>query len=131
MIADYEPDPYAEGAFEELFTEAEAKAFVAYLNRHPGVTTMERYDLPLPKNTAGFGANPVGGTVGNIGPFGVDDHGLPIEVFGYYDTKECEFDASLPDADPTSAARYIGVLGGDRLMLMAASSPGIGRPTNP
>ena len=104
VIADYEPDPdsgpYAEGAVEELFTAAEAKAFVEYLNRYPegSNTTAERYDLPMPKNMAGFGANPVGGAVGNIGPFDVDDHGLPIKIFGYYDLEECEFDATLPDA---------------------------------
>jgi hypothetical protein len=67
VIENYDPGDdmgFAEGAIDEMFTEAEAVALKAYLDREhggAGVTTVKEAQLPLSPNTMGVGAIPVGG----------------------------------------------------------------------
>jgi hypothetical protein len=108
LIAGYdraENDPYSEGAIDELFSAAEAEAFVDWLKDNRGATgedtTVDEAALPISRNLMGFGAIPVGGAqdflcmdevAGNpaASPLG-------FTVLGYYDLRAYEpIDKSVP-----------------------------------
>ena len=91
LIENYDPGDdmgYAEGAIDEMFTEAEAVALKAYLDREHGgavVTTIKEGRLPLPANNMGVGAIPVGGgddfyMLNRARP----QYDLPFKVWGYF-----------------------------------------------
>jgi hypothetical protein len=93
LIENYEPgNVYAEGAIDEMFTEDEALLLKEYLDRTytgAGVTVIEEQPLPIPNNTMGCGAIPVGD--GN--DFHMLDrnpeYSLPFKVWGYFDLRGC------------------------------------------
>lgn len=115
LIRDYDPKglAYAEGAIDELFTEAEAIALKAYLDREhgeAGITTIEEIALPISNNMAGYRANDVGGGGTDFYPLYEDEpYDLPFKASAYYDLRECEWIgvrkliADLQNRDATSS----------------------------
>ena len=95
---------YAEGAIGELFTEAEVGALVAYLDREhgsEGVTTIEEVSLPIPNNTFGVGALPIGGGRNYYRLDQEPQYDLAFEVRGFFDLLVCELsDGSGPYRHP-------------------------------
>jgi hypothetical protein len=81
---------YAESAIDGYFTEAEAIALKAYLDRehgHEGVTTIKEMELPIPSNTMGVAAIPVGGGTDFLMLHREPAFDLPFEVEGYFDLR--------------------------------------------
>jgi hypothetical protein len=89
VITDYDPnDMLPEGAVEELFTEAEAKAFCEFLNAHRDYTNTEikpYSKFPISNSMMGLGATPMGGGIDNLMTGDAPDYNLPFKVYGYYD----------------------------------------------
>jgi hypothetical protein len=78
---------YAEDAIEEMFTETEATALKAYLDREhgdEGVTTIKEAKLPIGNNTMGVGAIAVGGGDDFYMLHKEPEYDLPFKAEGYY-----------------------------------------------
>jgi hypothetical protein len=82
----YDPsDAYSIGLIEEAFTADEALQFAAYLKKyHESDVKIEPAQLPVPKNTFGVGAIPVGGTTGIHMLSSEEGYSLPFKVWGFY-----------------------------------------------
>ena len=94
LITDYDPAApiagYPEAAIDGFFTEAEAVALKAYLDRehgHEGVTTIKEIQLPIPNNTLGVSAIPVGGGTDFLMLYKEPAYDLEFQVEGYYDLR--------------------------------------------
>jgi hypothetical protein len=104
VIADYDAAAvyhrHSEEAVEELFTKDEADTFVAWAraNRNGGDTMIREYALPVQNNIMPLGAIPVGGPQNFLMIDRSPDYNLPFKAWGYYDTRNCEFDAGSPGA---------------------------------
>lgn len=95
MIENYDPKSafMAEGAIDELFTEAQATALKWYLDRVQGsmcVTTIDETRLPIPRDMWEIGALPVGGTDHFLMLFKQEAYDLPFKVAGYFNLAGCE-----------------------------------------
>jgi hypothetical protein len=108
LIEDYDPTDsmacYAEGCIDELFTEDEALKLKEYLDRvngKEGPTTIEEVRLPIPNNTMGTGAIPVGGGQDFLEIYRRREYSLPFKVAGYFDLRGCE---RLDEPDATITA---------------------------
>jgi hypothetical protein len=87
---------YAEGAVDELFGHAEAEAFVEWLKSNDfftdGTTKIVEAALPIPENTCGLCAIPLGGSqecleiVATAKRRGIP-WGLGVHVSGYFDLR--------------------------------------------
>lgn len=117
LIADYAEleeghRRFAEGAVDEMFTEDEARAVLAWLKEHRrGVHVIEPTPMPIKGRTdsgagvMGFGAIPCGGLQDSISP----ETDLPFDIRGYYDLSDCE--RVVPLAVPIAAiARIVDYL---------------------
>ncbi len=89
-----EPDwrgPSPEEAIDELFSEAEAAAFVAWLkqnrNETDETTKLREAGLPLSVNNVGLNAIPCGGGIDNLGLRDFDEATLGFSVYGFYDLR--------------------------------------------
>ena len=95
LIEDYDPDnrarAYPECAIDEYFTENEATALKAYLDRsYPeSVTTIDEVKLPIPWNSIDYRAIPVGGGTGFLELWERPSYALPFRVCGYFDLRAC------------------------------------------
>ncbi len=104
LIKDYEAgNLYAEGAIDELFTFAEARALKAYLDREHGdhgATIIRKAKLPIENNMAGFGAIAVGGSADFYTLDKEGNYDLPFSAWGYFDLlyNECVKRAEAPKA---------------------------------
>ena len=121
LIAGYDPadedNPYPEGAIHELFSAAEAEAFVGWLKDNRGVTdedtTVDEAAMPISNNTLGFGAIPVGGAQDFLCMDEVagDPAASPLgfTVLGYYDLRAYEpIDKAVPARHQFSSIYILG-----------------------
>jgi hypothetical protein len=79
---------YTTEALEELFTLDEAEALKAYLDkRHDGAGTTDIVEvkLPIPFNSAGFGAHGVGRSADFYMLDRDEGYDLPFRAWAYYD----------------------------------------------
>src|SRR5262249_43110592 len=87
LIRDYEPESYAEGFIEELFTEDEARQLKDYLDRHhghEGETIIEEVPLPVENIRMGYhGPLGIGRGEGFYVLYEEPNYALPFEVEGY------------------------------------------------
>jgi hypothetical protein len=97
LIAGYKPDDpaaaYAKEAIEELFTEeqtAQLKAYLDGVHGGDGITTIAEAETPIPGNSIGCGALPVGG----LTDFYMLDreplYSLPFRAWAYFDLRHCD-----------------------------------------
>jgi hypothetical protein len=101
LIEGYDPAEdyhyYSEGAIEELFSAAEADAFVRWLKDNREATedtTVDEVALPLARNRIGLSAIPLGGPQDSLC---MDTSSLGFLVQGYYDLRGHEpIDKSVP-----------------------------------
>jgi hypothetical protein len=95
LIEGYDPKDdttaYAEGIIDELFTEEEALQLKSYIQQEKryvhsgGVTTLREVQIPIPNNSIGFGAMPVGGGNDFLVGYERPNYPLPFKVVAYYD----------------------------------------------
>jgi hypothetical protein len=97
LIQNYQPEDkhryYSESYIDELFTLDEANALKEYLDRdygNEGVTTIKRVDLPVPGNTMGVSALPVGGGNDHYMLDKAEGYPLPFRARAYFDLRGCE-----------------------------------------
>jgi len=85
---------YVEDALEELFTEDEANAFVAWVkrHRHDQTATIRPAELPFAANSIGLGGVAFGsnGDPDCLEMWSAPDFDLPFKVCGHYDIRHCE-----------------------------------------
>ena len=84
---------YPESAVDELFTRVEAESLKDYLDQHHGgcgSTEIKRKNLPIPMNTMGYRAIPVGGGPDNYMLWKEPGYALRFKVEGYFDLRQCE-----------------------------------------
>ena len=120
LIAGYDPadedNPYPEGAIDELFSAAEAGAFVGWLKDNyeaSDYVTVDEVALPISRNTMGFGAISVGGAEDFLcfDEVGGNPAASPLgfTVLGYYDLRAYEpIDKSVPARQQFSSIYILG-----------------------
>jgi len=92
---------YPKGAVDELFSAAEARALIEYLDKHLGTEStqsMKQAGIPIDRNTCGLGAIPVGGPQGFLMLSERNEWPLPFKVWGYYDLR-----GHVPDCQQATA----------------------------
>jgi hypothetical protein len=84
----------AEGCIDEMFEWDEAQTLKDYIDQNygedQGITTIEKAELPIPNNTMGVGAIPVGGRQDFHMLDKAPNYSLPFKVWGYFDLRGCE-----------------------------------------
>jgi hypothetical protein len=84
---------YPEAAIDELFTREEAELLKAYLDQHHcgcGSTEIKTTNLPIPMNTMGDGAIPIGGGRDHYMLWKEPGYALRFKVEGFFDLRQCE-----------------------------------------
>lgn len=97
LIENYDPgDDYAaypKGYIDEKFTLIEAHALKDYLDREhgdEGTTTVMKVKLPIPNDTMGNRAIPIGGSCDNYRLHREKNYSLSFKVEGFLDLRGCE-----------------------------------------
>jgi hypothetical protein len=89
----YSDRRYLEEAIDEMFSQVEAEAFVAWLKQHRGqtdeTTKITEAELPIAFNTIGAGAVPYGGGIDCLVLRGLPAS-LGFRACGYYDLRHYE-----------------------------------------